>query len=83
MPHQSCPKARHRVKGDDPMVAEAIRSMENALDMFDRAGLGTTAFACHLSMAIDCAQSSFDDAAASLLKLLKSDKGLLESESLH
>ena len=65
------------------MVAEAIRFMEKALSLFDDASVGVSAFACHLSMAIDCAHASFDADKMKLLPQLRNDGTLSDGESLH
>ncbi|BDD66007.1 hypothetical protein Sj15T_10280 [Sphingobium sp. TA15] len=65
------------------MVAEAIRLMEKALNLFDNAGIGTAAFACHLSMAIDCAQAAFDADGVSMLRQFGDNEALPEGGSLH
>jgi hypothetical protein len=44
------------VSAGDPAVTRAVSLMKEALDILDRGGAGLTAFACHLSLAIDVAE---------------------------
>jgi hypothetical protein len=44
------------VSAADPAVVKAVSLMKEALEILDRGGAGLTAFACHLSLAIDVAE---------------------------
>nr|WP_281124202.1 hypothetical protein [Sphingomonas sp. AR_OL41] len=44
------------VSAADPAVVKAVSLMREALEILDRGGAGLTAFACHLSLAIDVAE---------------------------
>ncbi len=44
------------VSRGNPAVRQALRLMKEALATLDRGGAGCTAFACHLSLAIDVAE---------------------------
>ncbi len=43
---------------ENPAVVKAVRLMKEALATLDRGGAGCTAFACHLSFAIDVAEQA-------------------------
>jgi hypothetical protein len=44
------------VNPGDPAVKRAVSLMKEALEILDLGGAGLTAFACHLSLAIDVAE---------------------------
>ncbi len=46
------------IEENEEIVSEAILLMKQSLNLLDEAGVGCTAFGCHLSMAIDTAEAS-------------------------
>ncbi|GAA0309292.1 hypothetical protein GCM10009087_19170 [Sphingomonas oligophenolica] len=64
----------------NPAVVKAVRLMKEALATLDRGGAGCTAFACHLSLAIDVAEQAplpkdEEECQAMLDALLASEPG--------